>query len=70
MKRIDKLEEEVLYLKKSKQGKRIDLINLEIQRDKDFQEKIIKKQRIKDKKKKKDPKEINRRFKEGIGNLK
>ncbi len=70
MKRIDKGEEKYLDDQKFRNGIPPKERKKQIQRDKYQVNELSKINRIKRGKLKKDPKEINKRFKEGIGNLK
>ncbi len=70
MKKIDNDEEEYLYNQKIREGKSLKEANKQLQRDKQSIKEISEKNRIKKAKLKKDPKELNKRFKEAFGNLK
>lgn len=69
MKRIDTAEKEYLVKQKVRQGKTRKEAYDDIKRDQDFNKETGVKNKIKKAKLKKDPKEINKRFKEGFANL-
>lgn len=69
MKFIDKVEEKVLYIKKKREGKRADIIRREITLDKEQIKVTEIKKLVREARIKKDPKEVNKRFKESFGNL-
>lgn len=69
MKRIDQTEKVYLYDQKIRQGKSSKEARLQIERDEKQVRKLSEKNKIKKARFKKDPKEINKLFKEGIGNL-